>query len=767
MWIQLLELKNIKKIYHSGEDVVALKGMSVKFENKGFVSILGPSGCGKTTLLNVIGGLDVYDSGDLIIKGKSTKSFKTSDWDAYRNNFIGFVFQNYNLISHQTILKNVEVALTLSGISKAERTRRARQALIDVGLKDQMNKKPTQLSGGQMQRVAIARALVNNPEVILADEPTGALDSHTSVQIMDILKEISNRKLVIMVTHNAELAQQYSSRIIKMLDGDIELDTNLEEIDVDLSGNNFSGFKKTSMSIFNAIGLSFGNLMTKKWRTILTSFAGSIGIIGIALVLAISNGSKILINEKVSDMLSDSPIQISKVVADGSNYVENTNPKYPDNSNIIVNDPDTRIASGSHQNIITPEYMDYINKMKGDLKDKILSVSDARNLNMNLLAKRGNKIVDIQKVYSHELPTKKEEFEKQYELVGSTSRMPVEKDEIVIIVDSQNQVSKYWMDSWNLKEDDVKNAESLVGKTLAKLVDNDNYYIKEGNTFRPINSEISKIYDDSSKSLALKVVGVVRPSRENEGKGKVSAAGIGYTNKLEEHIVKNSMNSQIVLAQKNSDLNVTTGQKFSNEAEKKSMIADLGGSDIPEELTIIPADVEGAKQIKEYLDKYNEGKADEDKIIYVDFAKSIIKTLETAVNMASVVLIALASISLVVSSIMIAILTYVSVLERTKEIGILRSIGARKKDVSRLFNAENIIIGFIAGTVGVGLTYLLSSAVNVIAHGFIKEVDSLAVLNPIHALLLIVLSIGITLIAGFIPSKMAARKKPVDALRTE
>lgn len=765
--IRLLELKNIKKIYHSGEDVVALKNMSVKFENKGFVSILGPSGCGKTTLLNVIGGLDVYDSGDLIIKGKSTKSFKNSDWDAYRNNFIGFVFQNYNLISHQTILKNVEVALTLSGISKAERTRRARQALIDVGLKDQLNKKPTQLSGGQMQRVAIARALVNDPEVILADEPTGALDSHTSVQIMDILKEISKRKLVIMVTHNADLAQQYSSRIIKMLDGDIELDTNVEEIDGDLPDSNFSGFKKTSMSIFNAIGLSFGNLMTKKWRTILTSFAGSIGIIGIALVLAISNGSKILINEKVGNMLSDSPIQINKVVTEGSGYVENTNPKYPDNSDIIVNDPDTRTAPGSHQNIITPEYMDYINKMKGDLKDKILSVSDARNLNMNLLAKRGTKVIDIQGIYSYELPTKKEEFEKQYELVGSTSRMPVEKDEIVIIVDSQNQVSKYWMDSWNLKKDDVKNAESLVGKTLAKLVDNDNYYIKEGNTFRPINSEISKIYDDSSKSLALKVVGVVRPSRENEGKGKVPAAGIGYTNKLEEHIVKNSMNSQIVLAQKNSDLNVTTGQKFSNEAEKKSMIAALGGSDIPEELTIIPADVEGAKQIKEYLDKYNEGKSDEDKIIYVDFSKSIINTLEQAVNMASVVLIALASISLVVSSIMIAILTYVSVLERTKEIGILRSIGARKKDVSRLFNAENIIIGFIAGTVGVGLTYLLSLAVNAIAHSAIKEVDSLAVLNPIHGLLLIALSIGITLIAGFIPSKMAARKKPVEALRTE
>lgn len=763
----MLELKNIKKIYRSGEDVVALKNMSVKFENKGFVSILGPSGCGKTTLLNVIGGLDVYDSGDLIIKGKSTKSFKTSDWDAYRNNFIGFVFQNYNLISHQTILKNVEVALTLSGISKAERTKRARQALIDVGLEAQMKKKPTQLSGGQMQRVAIARALVNDPEVILADEPTGALDSHTSVQIMDILKEISKRKLVIMVTHNAELAQQYSSRIIKMLDGDIELDTNLEDMDSDLSDSNFSGFKKTSMSIFNAIGLSFGNLMTKKWRTILTSFAGSIGIIGIALVLAISNGSKILINGKVSDMLSDSPIQISKVVDSSGDFVVNDNPQYPDNSNIIVNDPDSRKTPSSHQNVITKEYMDYINKMKTDLKDKILSVSDARSLNMNLLAKRGTKVIDIQGVYSHEMPTKKEEFEKQYELVGSTSRMPVEKDEIVVIVDSKNQVSKYWMDSWNLKENDVKNAESLVGKTLAKLVNNDDYYVKEGNVFRPISSEISKIYDDSSKSLALKVVGVVRPSKEAGDNGKVPAAGIGYTNKLEEYIVNNSLNSQIVVAQKNSDFNVTTGQKFSSEDEKKNMISAIGGNDIPEELTIVPTDVEGAKQIKEYLDKYNDGKSEKDQIIYTDYAKGIISTLETAVNMASVVLIALAAISLVVSSIMIAILTYVSVLERTKEIGILRSIGARKKDVSRLFNAENIIIGFVAGTVGVGLTYLLSSAVNVIANSAIKEVDTLAVLDPIAALLLIALSIGITLIAGFIPSKMAARKKPVDALRTE
>lgn len=760
----MLELKNIKKIYHSGEDVVALKDMSVKFGNKGFVSILGPSGCGKTTLLNVIGGLDAYDSGDLIIKGKSTKSFKASDWDAYRNNFIGFVFQNYNLISHQTVLQNVEVALTLSGISKAKRTRRARQALVDVGLKDHMNKKPTQLSGGQMQRVAIARALVNDPEVILADEPTGALDSHTSVQIMDILKEISKRKLVIMVTHNADLAQEYSSRIIKMLDGDIEVDTHLEESDGNLQDSKFTKFKKTSMSIFNAIGLSFSNLMTKKWRTILTSIAGSIGIIGIALVLAISNGSKILINGKVSDMLSDSPIHISKVVNNSGGLVENTNPQYPDNSNIIVNDPANRKTPSSHQNIITKEYMDYINNMKVELKDGILSISDARNLNMHLLAKRGSKIVDIQGVYSHEVPTQKEEFEKQYELVGSTSRMPVEKNEIVIIVDSQNQVSKYWMDSWNLKEDEVKNAESLVGKTLAKLVDNDNYFVKEGNIYRSVASEASKIYYDTNKSLELKVVGVVRPSK-GRGNGKVPDEGIGYTSKLEEHIVNKSLNSQIVAAQKNSDFNVLTGQKFNNEDEKKSMISDLGGNDIPEELKIVPSNVEGSKQIKEYLDKYNEGKSDKDKIIYEDYSKYIISHLETAVNMASVVLIALAAISLVVSSIMIAILTYVSVLERTKEIGILRSIGARKKDVSRLFNAENIIIGFIAGTVGVGLTYLISLAVNAIVHSSMKEIDAIAVLNPIHALLLIGLSTLITLIAGFIPAKMSARKKPVDALR--
>lgn len=762
----MLELKNIKKIYRSGEDVIALRNMSVKFENRGFVSILGPSGCGKTTLLNVIGGLDVYDSGDLIVKGKSTKSFKTSDWDAYRNNFIGFVFQNYNLISHQTILKNVEVALTLSGISKAERTKKAKQALIDVGLKNQMKKKPTQLSGGQMQRVAIARALVNDPEVILADEPTGALDSHTSVQIMDILKEISKKKLVIMVTHNADLAQQYSSRIIKMLDGDIELDTSLEEMDSGSSDSNFDGFKKTSMSIFNAIGLSFGNLMTKKWRTILTSLAGSIGIIGIALVLAISNGSKILINGKVSDMLSDSPITISKIVDNSGGFVENSNPDYPDSSDIMINDPNTRKTPGSHQNVITKEYMDYINKMKVDLKDSILSINDTRTLNMNLLAKRENKIVDIQGVYSHEMPTKKEEFEKQYELVGSTSRMPVEKDEIVIIVDSRNQVSKYWMDDWKLRENDIKNAESLVGKTLAKLVNNDNYYIKEGNVFKPV-SEVAKVYDDASKSLDLKVVGVVRPSKETGNTGKVPSAGIGYTNKLEEYIVKSSLNSQIVVAQKNSDFNVTTGKKFNNEEEKKDAISSLGGNDIPEELTIVPSSVEGSKKVKEYLDKYNEGKPEKNQIIYTDYSKQIVNVLEQAVNMASVVLIALASISLVVSSIMIAILTYVSVLERTKEIGILRSIGARKKDVSRLFNAENIIVGFVAGTVGVGLTYLLSIAVNVITNSLVKEIDSIAVLNPIHAILLIALSIGITLIAGFIPSKMAARKKPVDALRTE
>lgn len=776
----MLELKNIKKTYYVGENITALKNISLNFGSSGFVSVLGPSGCGKTTLLNVIGGLDGYDDGDLVVKGKSTRFFKTPDWDAYRNNCIGFVFQNYNLISHQTILQNVEVALTLSGISKSERKRRAKKALENVGLGDQIGKKPNQLSGGQMQRVAIARALVNDPEIILADEPTGALDSKTSIQIMDILKEISKEKLVIMVTHNADLAKEYSSRIITMLDGEIESDSAPVSLAEAEKNSGFARLKKTAMSIFAAIGISFGNLKTKKGRTFLTSFAGSIGIIGIALTFALSNGISEYLKSEMSDRLQDRSICIDSYSTDyerlsSTSSEDYADPgtsenfeKYPDGDVVYgYNRDEYKAQSPTHENIITKEYIDYLEKMKVDLKDCVGDVQYSMQTDLNVLFKNSSGISSLKgKGALYGFSMSDDNILKKYDLMGENSQLPKEKDEVILILDEYNRVDDKTREMLGLDKSKSYSFNDFIGKTALKVIPNDEYYTAQGDYFGPITpDQYDKAYN-SKNALSLKVVGVMRPKK---GVKQVPTRMIGYTRKLTEYVLKEAMNSKIVSAQKKLDVNVLTRMPFKDNKEKKYALLNLNGSDIPNSITITPRDVtdsESIEKIKEYLNKYNEGKKTEDKILFEDAMKDFGKKIDDAVMMVTSILLIFTSVSLIVSSIMIAVLTYVSVLERTKEIGILRSVGARKKDVSRLFNAENIIIGFAAGVMGVFAGFLLSIVGNVLTNKMM-EGKSLFIVSPVHSIALIALSIGITWLAGFIPAKMASRKKPVDALRTE
>ncbi len=744
----MLELKNVKKVYHVGEDITALNGVSIGFGQSGLVSILGPSGCGKTTLLNVIGGLDEYDSGDVIVKGKSTKSFKSADWDAYRNDCIGFVFQGYNLITHQTILKNVEVALTLSGISKAQRT-----------------------SGGQMQRVAIARALVNNPEIILADEPTGALDSKTSVQIMDILKEISREKLVIMVTHNKDLAQQYSSRIINMLDGEIHSDSAPDSSQESSSEGMISGFKKTSMSMITAIGLSFSNLMTKKGRTFLTSLAGGIGIIGIALVLALSNAVTLNVKKREDTMIAGNSISISETGTSYNAFSNTSLEKYPNTDALSVYDSTGASDENASRNNITDEYVKYIEKMKSEIGDSINSIEYDRKVKTIAFIKKGDSIIDITgKLRDYNLPNDPDKFSKLYDLIGQNSKMPTAKNEVVVSVDRYNRVDKSVLDILGINKDDVKSADDLIGKTIMKVANNDDYYVKKDGIFEPIDGQQRQKLYESGKMLDLKVVGVVRIKKDFENAGNVVRNGIAHTDQLSDYLIENSLKSKIVSAQKNSDFNVLTNVKFKNESEKEQAIGELGGREIPSAISIYPASAKGSKEIISYLNAYNEGKNEKDKIKFEDSGDQMMASIRQTTSMVTGTLISFSAISLIVSSIMIAILTYVSVMERTKEIGILRSIGARKRDISRLFKAETSIIGFISGVIGIVSTLALTVVLNPVMASMMQggeEGDRYLVLDPVHAVLLIVLSVVITVIAGLIPSKMAARKKPVEALRTE
>ena len=804
----MLEIKKITKIYKTGDFVQkALNNVSINFRENEFVSVLGPSGSGKTTLLNIIGGLDKYTSGDLIINEVSTKKYKDKDWDSYRNHRIGFVFQSYNLIPHQTVLSNVELALTLSGIGKKERRKRAIKVLKDVGLFEHIHKRPNQMSGGQMQRVAIARALVNDPDILLADEPTGALDSDTSTQIMNILKKISKDKLVIMVTHNPELAEEYSNRIIRLKDGEVISDTNPYD------GKNVTEYKKvktkkTSMSFFTALSLSLNNLMTKKGRTLLTSFAGSIGIIGIALILSISNGVNNYIDKIQEDTLTSYPLMIEKNSIDASTLIEsfsgNKDSGKHDLDAVYSNDIMTTMISTMYGGMTTNNLKDFkkyieeseeIKKYVNDIKytyniDYQIYTEDTLKVNpSNLMTSmfgyenKNNMISNNLNIFT-ELTTNIKLLKNQYDVVSG--RFPEKYDELVLIVDENNELNDYVLYSIGMK--DQKEIQEtmmniIAGKEIPvfnqtkytyedifnikyKLVINSDYFKKENGIWIDKSSDISYLTKLVDSGLELNIVGIIKPKK---GSNIAMNNGVGYTKDLSEYVINKINNSDIAKEQlSNKDINVFTGNKFKDLENFENNLYRIGVVDLedPYIINIYPKDFESKDNIKEIINNYNSNKSEKDKIEYTDYVGILMSSVTTIVNVIGYVLIAFVSISLIVSSIMIGIITYISVLERTKEIGILRAIGASKKDISRVFNAETFIVGFTSGMLGIIITCILNIIINVM----IKKVTGVFVsasLPLIGAIILVIISVVLTIIAGLIPSKVASKKDPVIALRTE
>lgn len=764
----MLKLSKIKKSYKTGSFTQhALKGIDLEFRDNEFVAILGPSGSGKTTLLNIIGGLDNYDKGDLIINGKSTKHFKSSEWDAYRNNSVGFIFQNYNLIPHISVLENVEIGLTLSGDSAKNRRKKALELLKKVGLSEHSHKKPNQLSGGQMQRVAIARALANDPDIILADEPTGALDSKTSVQIMNLIKEIAKEKLVIMVTHNPELANEYATRIAYMKDGEVISDSN----PIKKSDNEEKGFsiKKTSMSFLTALKLSFNNIKTKKGRTALTAFASSIGIIGIALILSLSNGFNIKIDEFEQNSLAQSPIIIStqsmKMDEEMMNKMtgDNSLKKYPSKKVIYVQDD--MMETMLHSNKITKDYIDYLEKID---KSKISGYSYQKGTSITMI----NDKYELVNTSSGDgtsmqlwslLPTNPNDtdgvIEKNYDVLAGT--LNNDKPGLILQVNNRNQISASVLKQLGFDSKDEISFDDIMNKEI-KIVLNDDYYSKYGDNFIP-SQDYEKLYNDKD-GMTVKVNAIIRGK---EGKEVVTnSSGLAYTNALVDYVIDNNKNSEIVKAQEKVDYNILTHQKFTDDNTKDTMMGYLGADTLPIMIYIYPNDFDTKDYITDYLDDYNKNKNEEDMVQYTDMAEMVSSLTGSIMDAITIVLVAFSSISLVVSSIMIGIITYISVLERTKEIGILRALGARKKDIKRVFNAETFIIGIFSGLLGVLIAYLLTIPTNIIIEN-LTELPNVAKLNILHSLILIVISMTLTVIGGAIPANIASKKDPVESLRTE
>ncbi|MBE6151829.1 MAG: ABC transporter ATP-binding protein/permease [Firmicutes bacterium] len=769
----MLEIKNIKKSYKTGDFIQdALKGVSLKFRKCEFVSILGPSGSGKTTLLNIIGGLDRYTSGDLIINNKSTKKFKDNDWDAYRNNSVGFIFQSYNLIGHISVLANVEMALTLSGVSSKRRHKMAKEALERVGLIEHIHKRPNQLSGGQMQRVAIARALVNNPDIILADEPTGALDSKTSIQIMDLIKEISHDKLVIMVTHNPELANEYASRIIELKDGELISDSNpINESEKEKGSYNL---KKTAMSYLTALKLSFNNIKTKKGRTLLTAFASSIGIIGIALILSLSNGFNIQIEKFQSDALSSLPIMITEQSMNldeetmqkmESNITGKEYKNYPDVDYVYVQE--IMDETVTHTNQLTDEFIDYIEKIN---PNSVSGISYTRATALNMLVKNNDKYTIFNQSFFTSIPKSLDEsqngvLEDNYDILEGT--LPKSKEDIVLIIDSRNRVNAMILQAlgYDITKETI-NFSELIGKEI-KVILNDQFYQKIGHGYT-YNLDFASLYNND-KAITLKITGILRGKEDK--KLVAASSGLAHTESLVEYVVEQNSKSKIVLDQMEADFNILTGQSFDLDSEdgikeKETILSYLGSDSVPVMISIYPRNFDAKDEIIEYLDKYNDNKKDDDKIIYTDMANLISSLSGSIMDAITIVLIAFSAISLVVSVIMIGIITYISVLERTKEIGVLRALGARKKDITRVFNAETFIIGLTSGLIGILIARILVIPTNIIIEN-LTELPDVAKLNPLHALILIIISVTLTIIGGSIPAKVASKKDPVIALRTE
>ena len=849
----MLELKKITKIYETNSfKQQALDEVSINFRKNEFVSILGPSGSGKTTLLNIIGGLDDYTNGDLIINGISTKKYTNRNWDTYRNHRIGFVFQNYNLIPHQTILSNVELALTLSGVSKNESRKRAKEALNKVGLSDHINKKPNQLSGGQMQRVAIARALVNNPDILLADEPTGALDSKTSEQIMDLLKEVAKDRLVIMVTHNAELANQYSTRIIELKDGKVTSDSDpYTKVDKEKEDDKK---KKTSMSFLTALSLSLNNLMTKKGRTILTAFAGSIGIIGIALILSLSSGVQNYINRVQEEALTSYPLMIESNSIDITSFLEeqrnnfiNAEENQDDNkvySNDIIIDT-LSVMSNQINNNNLEAFKNYLENEGSHINDYTTAISYQYNLNLQLYKPdTENGIVQVNPntilesigysdetaasimmsdVFS-ELLENDEMNEQMYQVVSG--RMPENYNEVVIMVDENNQISDYALYALGLKDqaelseffEKLANGEEIVTEQVSfeydellnltfKLLLNTDYYEKVNGIWVDKSNDEEYMKQKIEEAEEIKVVGIIKPN-ENAVVTNSSVGGVLYTNDLEEYVINKINEAEIVKEQKeNPDVNVITGLEFSDEefninnlspeqqqylaslppeqlaeiiemyrdqanATYESTLLKLGSVNLdkPSAIYIYAKDFKAKDEIKNIIAEYNqiqENSGNEDNVInYSDLVGMLMSSVTDIVDIVSYVSIGFVSISLVVSSIMIGIITYISVLERTKEIGILRAIGASKKDISRVFNAETLIVGLIAGLFGIGITLLINIPINLIIDN-LAGINNLSALPLVGGIILVAISVILTVVAGLIPAKMASHKDPVEALRTE
>ena len=850
----MLELKNINKSYTTGEFTQhALKNINLKFRKSEFVAILGPSGSGKTTMLNIVGGLDRYDKGDLIINDKSTKKFKQKEWDAYRNNCIGFVFQNYNLITHLSILENIELSMTLSGVGAKKRKKKALEVLKKVGLSDHAHKKPNQLSGGQMQRVAIARALVNDPDIVLADEPTGALDSKTSVQIMELIKDIAKDKLVIMVTHNSELAYTYANRIIEFKDGEVIDDTNpikeKEEVEEKYE------IKKTSMNFWTALKLSFNNIKTKKGRTLLTSFASSIGIIGIALVLSLSNGFDIQIDKFETETLSSLPIMISKesmnITEDAMISINNTNDENKFTKEEVIFPRDSVVDQITHENQFTEDYLEYIKNVD---KNKVIGIDYTRLLSLNVLGKVDGKTTLIPTTlsmqsmsavqmsnssYFEPLPKKLSQndgvMERNFDVLKG--RLPESKEELVLVIDNANKVDKKLVSYIGL-DPSMKTIsfDDIIGQEL-KLLLNDDFYKSYGPIYT-VNLDFDGMYN-SKNAITLKIVGIIRAKEES--KIFQQGSSVMYTEELVEYVLEKNKQSGIVKLQEKVDYNVLTGEKFDLSTKegrdtKSYLMQVIGGDTTPFAISLFTKDFDSKTDVIKYLDKYNdkiiEGKKPyaesylkylvenvKDKndkrlrsvdksiqevspilvnltyseegisgnlnfesvefviennvikssnggVTYTDLADTIVALSGSIMDAVTYVLIGFSSISLIVSSIMIGIITYISVLERTKEIGILRALGARKKDITRVFNAETFIIGMASGLIGIGVALLLTIPINIILYN-LTELANVARLNPLHAFALIVVSMTLTIIGGLIPAHIASKKDPVEALRTE
>lgn len=895
----MLELNDIKKDYVSGSTTVsALKGINLRFRDCEFVSILGQSGCGKTTMLNIIGGLDKYTSGDLKINGVSTKNYKDRDWDFYRNNSIGFVFQSYNLIPHQTVLSNVELALTLSGVSKAERKKRAIEALEKVGLGEQIHKKPNQMSGGQMQRVAIARALVNNPDILLADEPTGALDTETSIQIMELLKEISKDRLIIMVTHNPELAKDYSTRIVRLLDGVITDDSDpysLEDMEADIRAKEAAKVKtsekkikksgkkqKTSMSFFTALSLSFNNLMTKKTRTILTAFAGSIGIIGIAMILSISNGIQLYIDRVQRDTLSSYPITLQAEAIDISSMVSSMtgnsdSEEHEDKSKIYSNDImgdmiNTMVKEVKSNNL--SEFKKYIENGSSDIKSYVSDIQYSYDVPLNIYMKDTSNGVEqlnpstmFDSIYGegatstssamssgmgmgmfsnssvwNQLLGNQQVLDEQYDVLAG--HWPENFNEVVLVADKNNEVDDYTLYSLGLKDpEEVRTlfkkmmvgesyeTEKDISYTFDEILDTEFKLVMPTDMYK--YNDVTGTWDDYSKDdkymtnvvnngTDIKVCGIIRPN--DDAVSTSLSSGIGYTAKLTEYIIEEVKNSEIAKAQlADTSVDVFTGVPFDNDrnteitmddvnaymatlspeestqmqamtsgmsddqilqlfsASLKARTTDatldsnkskLGITDLdtPSQIDIYATDFDSKEKVQNIIKDYNKLQQDDGKeenvINYTDYVGIMMSSVSTIINAISYVLIAFVAISLIVSSIMIGIITYISVLERTKEIGVLRSIGASKKDVSRIFNAETLIEGFVSGALGIVVTLLLCIPANaLIKH--LTDISNVAQLPVAGGVILIIISMFLTFIAGLIPAKLAAKKDPVVALRSE